>query len=165
MPGADRGARQPDDPGIAPARPGRAGKPAADHPRPPWPGGRRRVRTFLPLSRPRAGLADVGFDPFRIGIDELVDRPGDDARHVVAMERGDAGHQRIGLTIGGLEDGRDLLRRLDRSLPTVDGPDGPEDIDAGGEPLLDHPPADALRLIGVGEYRIDGDNAHEGAVA
>ena len=52
---------------------------------------RRRVRSRLSLSRPRCELlADAVLDPVGIGAEDLVDRPGGDARHVVAVQRGDA---------------------------------------------------------------------------
>ena len=50
---------------------------------------------YLYLER-RAILADAALDPVGVAAEDLVDRPGDDARHVVAVQRGDARDQRVG---------------------------------------------------------------------
>ncbi len=65
--------------------------------------------------------------------------------------------------IAGLEDGGDFVGRLDRALPAIDRADGAEDVDAGGEPFLDRDAADAFGLLGIGEHRIDRDDAHAAA--
>ena len=111
----------------------------------------------------KEGLAvadDRVLDPVGIAAEDLVDRPGDDAGHVIAVERGDSGNQRVSPPMVGLEDRRDLFGALDLALPAIDGADRAKDVDAGGELLLDDGPPDALGLVGVGEHRIDREDAH-----
>src|SRR4029079_2227853 len=48
-----------------------------------------------------------------VGAEDLVDRPHRDARHVVAVKLGDAGDEVAGALVAGLENGRDLVGRLD----------------------------------------------------
>ena len=53
-----------------------------------------------------------------------------------------------------------LTGGFDFAFPAVDRPHRTENIDAGGEPLLDDGAADALGFLRIGEDRIDGDHAH-----
>src|SRR5207253_8226512 len=111
-------------------------------------------------SAPQEALADRILDPVGVAAQDLVDRPGDDARHVVAVKRSDPLDQRVAHPVMGLEDRRVLVRCLDLALPAVDRPDRAEDVHARGEPFLDDGPADALGFFGIGEYRVDGNDAH-----
>src|SRR4051812_44237341 len=63
----------------------------------------------------------------------------------------------------GLEQGGDLSPVLDPALPAVDRADRPEDVGAGGEPLLDKDAGDARRFLSVGERRVEGDEAGHAA--
>jgi hypothetical protein len=57
---------------------------------------------------------------------------------------GDRGDQRVGLRRLRLEQCGGFLGLLDRALPAINRVAGAKDVDAGGEPALDHRAADAL---------------------
>ena len=72
----------------------------------------------------------------------------------------DVRDQRIGPGVGRLEDRGDLVAGLYLPLPAINGSDWGQNVDAGGEPLVHHLPADALRLLSISEDRIDGNDTH-----
>src|SRR5215203_386865 len=109
MPGPYRGACQPHPAGAAEAWTRRIGEPATDDPRPAGPRGRRGVRPELPLSREARLLEDAFLDPLGVAGEDLVDGPGCDARHVVAVQLRYAGDQLVCLCVRRLEDGGDLV--------------------------------------------------------
>src|SRR5687767_13441329 len=76
--------------------------------------------------RPR-DLTRAVLNPVGIGAQDLVDRPGRDARHLIAVQRRDASDEGVALPMVRLEDGGDLVRRLDLAFPAVDRADRPED--------------------------------------
>src|SRR5438270_6886788 len=98
---------------------------------------------------------DVDLDPVGVASIYFVDGPAGDARDVIAVEADDPGDQRVGRRVGRLENGGDFLGALDLAFPAIDRMNRSENVDAGGEPLLHDRASDALRLLGVGEDRID----------
>ena len=95
-----------------------------------------------------------------IGVDEpsrSARRPPPAHRSCAARRAGrSAPSARLG---AGLEDRRDFVATSSiLALPAIDGMAGAEDVDAGGEPLLDQRPADSARFLVVGEGGVDADD-------
>ena len=76
------------------------------------------------------------------------------------MQLRDAGEYGVGPVGRGLEQGGRLRRALDRAFPAVDAAAGRKDIDARRKAFFDQGAADRLGFGGVGEDRVDGDDAH-----
>src|SRR4030095_2525728 len=105
-------------------------------------------------------LPDAFFDPVAVGRRQLGDRPNGEGGVRIAVQLGDAFDQGVCAFNGCLDQGRALASGLDRAFPAVDGSAGLEDVDAGGEALLDHLPADAWGLGEVGEDGVERDGGH-----
>src|SRR3954471_4059927 len=125
----------------------------------PLPG---KCRGGILEASPVSGLR-LRLHPFPINCRRLNNRPGHRRRHVVAVQLGKAGNERVPQIGTGLEQSGDFLRLLDRALPAVDGLARAQDVGAGRESLFDKGSAEAPGFLLRGEGGVDGDDAGHAA--
>lgn len=90
-------------------------------------------------------------EPVEVVFVAVGDFEGDDFGGIVGVIGVEEGFEVWVGDAGGFDEGEGFVVGLDGIVPGVDGFDGGDDIDAGGELLLDEKCANLTRHIGIGE--------------